>query len=166
MAQKFINTNLTVPLNSLENCSKCRQAFGQLASYLLANWNQLAVYLWMYFCILRPPFKCHASLLDIMGKSKEKSAKMSPSCYDSCVALPWCLYLHFCWKMWTLTSLAYPWEQFPNTPTPHVHSMGPCSRHNAQEGDILSPRGEMAQKVQLKPRETAKDLVKIAEGNR
>ena len=43
--------------------------------------------------------------------------------------------------------------------------MGPRSRHTAQEGDALSPRDErtLVRKVQINPRTTAKDLVKMLE---
>ena len=43
--------------------------------------------------------------------------------------------------------------------------MGPRSRHTAQEGDVLSPRDErtLVRKVQINPRTTAKDLVKMLE---
>ena len=43
--------------------------------------------------------------------------------------------------------------------------MGPRSRHTAQEGDALSPRDERTSvwKVQINPRTTAKDLVKMLE---
>ena len=43
--------------------------------------------------------------------------------------------------------------------------MGPRSRHTAQEGDALSPRDErmLVQKVQINPRTTVKDLVKMLE---
>ena len=43
--------------------------------------------------------------------------------------------------------------------------MGPRSRHTAQEGDGMSPRDErtLVRKVQINPRTTAKDLVKMLE---
>ena len=43
--------------------------------------------------------------------------------------------------------------------------MGPRSRHTAQEGDVLSPRDEstLVRKVQINPRTTAKDPVKMLE---
>uniref|UniRef100_A0AAZ3RXU9 Transposase Tc1-like domain-containing protein n=1 Tax=Oncorhynchus tshawytscha TaxID=74940 RepID=A0AAZ3RXU9_ONCTS len=43
--------------------------------------------------------------------------------------------------------------------------MGPRCLHTAQEGNVLSPRDEctLVRKVQINPRTTAKDLVKMLE---
>ena len=43
--------------------------------------------------------------------------------------------------------------------------MGPCSRHTAKEGDVLSTKEEhtLVRKVQINPRTTAKNLVKMLE---
>ena len=43
--------------------------------------------------------------------------------------------------------------------------MGPRSRHTAQEGDVFCPRDEctLVRKVQINPKTTAKDLVKMLE---
>ena len=100
-------------------------------------------------CILRPTFKLSASLLDII-KNQKKSAKTS-------------------------TSLVHPWGQFPNAWMYHVHlykqwyasinTMGPLSRHTTGRRRVLSPRDErtLVRKVQINPRTTAKDLVKMLE---
>ena len=43
--------------------------------------------------------------------------------------------------------------------------MGPHSCHTAQEGDVFYPRDEhtVVRKVQINPRTTAKDIVKMLE---
>ena len=90
-------------------------------------------------------------LLDIRGKSKEIRPQK---------------------KLQTSTSLVHPWEQFPNTRRYHIHLyrqqyaskniMGPRSHPTAQfcllEMNILWLR-----KVQINPRTTAKDPVKMLE---
>jgi transposase len=59
---------LTVPLNSLENSRKlCHEASDRLIDIIWVNWRCSCG------CISRPTFKLSASLLDIMGKSKEIS---------------------------------------------------------------------------------------------
>ena len=56
----------------------------------------------------------------------------------------------------------HPWEQFPNA---IIHTMGPHSRHTAQEGDAFCLRDErtLVRKVQINPRTAVKDLVKMLE---
>ena len=65
--QKFTYAKLTVPLYSLENSRKLCHGF---RSFWFTYLSQLEVY---PGCISRPTFKLSASLLDIMGKSKEFS---------------------------------------------------------------------------------------------
>ena len=107
-------------------------------------------------CISRPTFKPSASLLDIMGKSKEISQDITKNIVDlhksgsslgaisKCLRLPLHLQTIVCkYKHHGTTQLSY-------------HSGRRC---------ILSPRGvrTLVRKVQINPRTAAKDLVKMLE---
>ena len=75
----------------------------------------------------------------------------------------------------TVVFLVHPWEQFPKAWRYHVHlykqryasinTMGPHSHHFSGRRHVLSPRDErtLVRKVQINPRTTAKDLVKMLE---
>ena len=110
--------------------------------------------LWMYFL---STFKLSASLLDIMGKSKEISQNLRKKIVD----------LHKCGS--SLGAIS----KYLKVPHPSVQTIVHTYKHHGTtqpsyhsgKRHVLPPRDErtLVRKVQINPRTTAKDLVKMLE---
>ena len=108
-------------------------------------------------CISRPTFKLSASLLDIMGKSKEISQDLRKKCVDlhkSGSSLG-AIFKHLKVPRSSVQTIVRKYEHH-GTKQPSYRSGRRC---------VLSPRDErtLVRKVQINPRTTAKDLVKMQE---
>ena len=135
VGQKFTYTKLTVPLNSLEKV------------YLRCTCG----------CISRPTFKLSASLLDIMGKSKEISKNLRKKSVD----------LHKSGSsLGAITKrLKVPRTSVQTIVRKYRHHGTTQPSYRSGRRRVLSPRDErtMVRKVQINPRTAAKDLVKMLE---
>ena len=125
VGQKFTCTKLTVSLNSLEipeNDDMAWEASDRLIDIIWVNWRCTCG------CISRPTFKLSASLLDIIGKSKEISQDLRKKNVD----------LHKSGSSLGAISkcLKVPHSSVQTIVRKYKHH-GPCSCHTAQEGDAL-----------------------------
>ena len=108
-------------------------------------------------CISRPTFKLSATLLDIMGKSKEISQDLRKRIVDlhkSGSSLG-TISKHLKVPHSSVHTIVCKYKHY-GTPQPSYHSRRRC---------VLSPRDErtLVRKVQINPRTTAMDLVKMLE---
>ena len=156
VGQKFTYTKLTVPLNSLEiiiipeNDVMALEATDRLIDIIWVNWRCTCGW------ILRPTFKVSASLLDIMGKSKE-----------ICKELKQIVDLHKSGSFLGAISkrLKVPRSSVQTIVRKYKYHGTTQPSYRSGRRCVLSPRDEriLVRKVQINPRTTAKDLVKILE---
>ena len=112
---------------------------------------------WTCGCISRPTFKLSASLLDIMGKSKETSQDLRKTIVD----------LHKSGSSLGATSkcLKVPRSSVQTIVRKYKHHGTTQPPYRSGRRRVLSPRDKrnFLRKVQIIPRTTAKDLVKMLE---
>ena len=102
-------------------------------------------------CVSRPTFKLSATLLDIMGKSKEISQDLRKKSGSSLGAIS--------------KHLKVPHSSVQTIVRKYKHHGTTQPSYRSRRRLILSPRDEhtLVRKVQINPRTTAKDLVKVLE---
>ena len=120
------------------------EASDMLIDIIWVNWRCT------YGCISRPTFKLSASLLDIMGKSKEISQDLHKS-GSSLGAIS--------------KRLKVPRSSVQKIVRKYKHHGTRQQSYRSVRRRVLSPRDErtLVQKGQINPRTTAKDLVKMLE---
>ena len=108
-------------------------------------------------CISRPTLKLGASLLDIMGKSEEISQDLRKKCVN----------LHKPGSSLGAISkhLKVPRSSIQTIVPKYKHHGTTQPSYKSGRRNVLSPRDEhtLVSKVQINPRTTAKDLVKMLE---
>ena len=123
-------------------------ASDRLSDIIWVNWRCTC------WCIFSPTFKLTASLLDIMGKSKEISQDLRKKIVD----------LH---KSGSAISkcLKVPRSSVQTILCKYKHYETMQSSYCSGRRRVLSPRGEstLVRKMQINPRTTANDLVKMLE---
>uniref|UniRef100_A0AAZ3S3B5 Transposase Tc1-like domain-containing protein n=1 Tax=Oncorhynchus tshawytscha TaxID=74940 RepID=A0AAZ3S3B5_ONCTS len=127
------------------------EASGRLIDIICVNWRCTCG------CISRPTFKLSASLLDIMGKSKEISQDPRKQIVD----------LHKSGSSLGAISkhLKVPRSSVQTIVRKYKHSGTTQLSYRSGKRRVLSPRDErtLVQKVKINPRTTAKDLVNMLE---
>ena len=152
----FTYTKLTVPFKQLGNGLKvpenviALEASNRLIDIIWVNWRCTCE------CISRPTFKLSAYMLDIMGNSKEISQDIIKKIVDhksgsSLGAISKCLKVPHS----SVQTIVRKYK--------HHGTMQPSYRSGNRH--VLSPRDEctLVRKVQINPRTTAKDRVKMLE---